>query len=219
MPLLIKAPGKPEGTVRHGTWTSLREGTAFVMHHALLPGIFLLDLGVTVVSFYRQLFPVFADQLYGLGAAGTGLLNTANAVGGIIGTLTVFYADRVSRKGVLVLAATLVYAVFLIAFGLNRVFPIGLCIVGVLGMTDSITVTMRQAIVQLTTPDSLLGRAASIRTFAAMSANSMGQVEVGILSSAIGAGHTMLIGGVLSVLFVLVVWRLVPSIRRYRYPQ
>ena len=217
LPLLIRASGKPDITSRQSTWTSLKEGTLFVMRHPLLPGIFFLDLGVTVVSFYRQLFPVFADQLYGLGASGTGLLNTANAIGGIIGTFAVFYAGKFSRKGVLVLAATLVYAVFLIAFGLNRSFPVGLVIVGILGMTDSMTVTIRQAIVQLTTPDQLLGRAASIRTFAAMSANNIGQVEVGMLSAIIGAGQTMFIGGMLSVFFVVIVWRFLPSIRRYRY--
>ena len=217
LPLLIKASGKPEVTHRQSTWTSLKEGGLFVMRHPLLPGIFFLDLGVTVVSFYRQLFPIFADQLYGLGAQGTGLLNTANAIGGIVGTLAVFYAGRFSRKGLLVLVATLVYAFFLVAFGLNRSFPIGLGIVGVLGMTDSMTVTVRQAIVQLVTPDQLLGRAASIRTFAANTANNIGQVEVGMLSATIGAGETMLIGGVLSVLFVVIVWRFLPRIRRYRY--
>ena len=217
LPLLIRASGKPEVTHRQSTWMSLKEGTLFVIRHPLLPGIFGLDLGVTIVSFYRQLFPIFADQLYGLGAEGTGFLNTANAIGGIAGTLAVFYAGRFSRKGVLVLVATLVYAVFLIAFGLNRSFPLGLGIVGVLGMADSMTVTVRQAIVQLVSPDKLLGRAASIRTFAANTANNIGQVEVGMLSSAIGAGHTMLIGGLLSVLFVVVVWRLVPSVKRYRY--
>jgi MFS family permease len=217
LPLLIRTSGKPERTALQSTWTSLKEGTLFVMRHPLLPGVFFLDLGVTVVSFYRQLFPVFADQLYGLGATGTGLLNTANAMGGILGTLAVFYAGKLPRKGVLVLGATLVYAVFLVAFGLNKSFPVGLAIVGVLGLTDSMTVTVRQAIVQLTTPDQLLGRAASIRTFAANSANNIGQVEVGMLSSVIGAGPTMLLGGILSVVFVVMVWRFVPNVRRYRY--
>ncbi|MFC1953822.1 MFS transporter [Chloroflexota bacterium] len=219
LPLLIKASGKPEIISQQSTWKSLKEGTLFVMRHRLLPGIFLLDFGVTVVSFYRQLFPVFADQLYGLGARGTGLLNTTNSIGGIIGTLAVFYAGKFPRKGILVLAATLVYAFFLITFGLNRSFPVGLVIVGILGLADSMTVTMRQAIVQLTTPDKLLGRAASMRTFAAMSANNIGQVEVGLLSGIIGAGQTMLIGGVLSVLFVVIVWRFMPTIRKYRYPE
>ncbi|MFC2038251.1 MFS transporter [Chloroflexota bacterium] len=219
LPMLIRASGKPEAASRESIWKSLKEGVLFVMRHSLLPGIFLLDFGVTIVSFYRQLFPVFADHLYGLGAEGTGLLNTANAVGGIIGTFAVFYAGKFRQKGVLVLAATLGYALFLITFGLNTNFALGLVIVGILGMTDSITVTMRQAIVQLTTPDQLLGRAASMRTFAAMSANNLGQVEVGMLSGIIGAGNTMLIGGILSVLFVAIIWRLMPGISKYRYPE
>ena len=185
--------------------------------HPLLPGLYLLDLGVTVVSFYRQLFPVFARQLYGLGASGTGLLNTANAVGGILGAFAVFFTGRFSRKGVVTLAGTLMYAVFLIAFGFNRNFPLGLIIVGVLGMTDTLSMTMRSTIIQLTTPDKLLGRASSIGNFVAMGANNVGQVEVGMLSAAIGAGQTMVLGGALSVLFVLAVWRFVPSIRKYRY--
>jgi MFS family permease len=217
LPLLIRASGKPEVTARHSPWTSLKEGGFFVSRHALLPGLYLLDLGVTVVSFYRQLFPVFARQLYGLGASGTGLLNTANAVGGILGAFAVFFTGRFSSKGVVTLVGTLMYAVFLIAFGVNRNFPLGLIIVGVLGMTDTLSMTMRSTIVQLTTPDQLLGRASSIGNFVAMGANNLGQVEVGMLSAAIGAGQTMVLGGVLSVVFVLAVWRFLPRIRKYRY--
>lgn len=160
---------------------------------------------------------MFARQLYGLGASGTGLLNTANAVGGILGAFAVFFTGRFSRKGVVTLAGTLMYAVFLIAFGVNRNFPLGLIIVGVLGMTDTLSMTMRSTIVQLTTPDQLLGRASSIGSFVAMGANNLGQVEVGMLSASIGAGQTMVLGGVLSVLFVLTVWRFLPSIRKYHY--
>jgi hypothetical protein len=162
---------------------------------------------------------MFARQLFGLGASGTGLLNTANAVGGILGAFAVFFTIRFPKKGLLSLAGTLVYAVFLIAFGVNRNFLLGLIIVGVLGMTDTLSMTMRSTILQLTTPDQLLGRASSIGSFAAMGANNLGQVEVGMLSAAIGAGQTMVIGGMLSVLFVLMVWRFLPGIRKYRYKQ
>jgi MFS family permease len=216
-PLLIRVSGKPEGPVRKSPWKSLKEGGVFVSKHGLLPGLYLLDLGVTVVSFYRQLFPVFSHQLYGLGAAGTGLLNTANAVGGILGALAVFFTGRFARKGVVTLVGTLLYAIFLIAFGFNKNFPLGLVIVGVLGMTDTLSMTMRSTIIQLTTPDQLLGRASSIGNFVAMGANNIGQVEVGLLSSAIGAGSTMVLGGVLSVIFVVAVWRFMPKISKYRY--
>jgi MFS family permease len=219
LPLLIRVTGKPEVTTRRSTWASFKEGGSFISRHQLLPGLYLLDVGVTIVSFYRQLFPMFARQLFGLGASGTGLLNTANAVGGILGAFAVFFTIRFPKKGLLSLAGTLVYAVFLIAFGVNRNFLLGLIIVGVLGMTDTLSMTMRSTILQLTTPDQLLGRASSIGSFAAMGANNLGQVEVGMLSAAIGAGQTMVIGGMLSVLFVLMVWRFLPGIRKYRYKQ
>lgn len=216
-PLLIRASGQPDRQESRSTVKSLKDGYAFVMGHRLLPGMYALDIGVTIVSFYRQLFPVFADQLYGLGAAGTGLLNTANSIGGVLGTMVVLYTTRVNRKGMLVLLATLVYAFLLLAFGMNRVFVVGLVIVALLGMTDSVSATMRQAIVQLTTPDRLLGRASSAHYFSAMGANHLGQMEVGVLSGAIGAGDTMVLGGVISVVVVVAIWRIMPGIRRYIY--
>ena len=216
-PLLLNASGRPEGGSAGAPIKSLREGYAFVMGHQLLPGLFLLDIGVTVVSFYRTLFPVFADQLYGLGASGTGLLSTANSIGAILGSFVIFFTDRFAPKGVLVLVATLAYALLLFAFGINTVFVLGLVIVGLLGATDGVGMTMRQAIAQLTTPDRLLGRVSSAHSFAAMGANNLGQIEVGVLSGAIGAGNTMLLGGVIAVAAVLAVWRFVPGIRSYRY--
>ncbi|MBM3933773.1 MAG: MFS transporter [SAR202 cluster bacterium] len=217
-PVIISASGRPEGTMlKRTTVSALKEGFGFVMGHQLLPGLYLLDIGVTVVSFYRQLFPIFADQLYGMGASGTGMLNTANSVGAILGTMLVFYTGRFARKGLLVIVCSGVYAVLLIAFGLVHYLPLGLLIVAGLGLTDAVSMTMRQAIVQLTTPDKLLGRTSSAHTFAAQGANNVGQVEVGFLSAIIGAGATMVIGGFVSIGVVGAIWFLMPGLRKYRY--
>ena len=216
-PLLLRASGKPEGGSVRAPISSIKEGYAFVMGHPLLPGLFALDLGVTVVSFYRMLFPVFADQLYGLGASGTGLLSAANAAGAIVGSLVVFFTDRIPRKGRIVLVATLAYAFLLFGFGINTIFVVGLALVALLGATDSVGMTMRQAITQLTTPDKLLGRASGAQSFAAMGANNLGQIEVGVLSGAIGAGATMVFGGAVAVVATVLIWRLMPGINTYRY--
>ena len=216
-PFFIKASGKPETKPEVSTWTSLKEGFTFVRHHQLLPGLFGLDLAVTIVSFYRQLFPIFAKELYGMGATGTGLLNAANSMGSIAGSFLVFFTDRLAHKGRLVIIATAIYAVLLVFFGVNRIFFIGLGIVALLGLTDSISMTMRQAIVQLTTPDQILGRASSVRNFAAQGSNSLGQIEVGVMSALIGAGSTMMLGGIVSIVFVALIWRFMPGIWRYQY--
>ena len=134
-----------------------------------------------------------------------------------MGTFLVLYTSRFRRKSLIVLIGTLIYAVFLFAFGANRIFPLGLVIVGTAGATDSISMTMRQTIVQLTTPDKLLGRASSSHSFAAMGANNLGQLEVGVMSGLIRAGNTMILGGVVSLLVVGAIWQFMPGIRRYRY--
>jgi predicted MFS family arabinose efflux permease len=217
-PALIRASGEPNFEEnRKGTISSLVEGLGFVKRHRLLPGLYLLDIGVVIFSFYRELLPVFADQLFGMGAQGTAWLAAADSVGGIIGTLLVFYMSRWPRKGFIVLVGTSMYAILLILFGINTIFILGLVIIGFLGLLDSISMVMRQTLVQLTTPDQLLGRASSVHSFAAMGANHLGTLEVGIVSSFVGAGFTMVIGGFVSVFVVIGIWYFIPNISIYRY--
>lgn len=216
-PLMIRGSGAPEGGSRRTGWPSIVEGFRFVRAHRILPGLYLMDIGVTVVSFYRMLFPVFADQLYGLGAAGVGALNAANSLGGVLGALVVLTTVNLRHKGGIVLIATLLYAILLFAFGVNRIFPLGIVIVALLGGTDAVGMAMRQTVVQLTTPDRLLGRASSAHSFAAMGANNIGQMEVGFMSTVIGAGNTMILGGVVAVGVVLLIWRFIPGVRNYQY--
>lgn len=220
-PYLIRVSGKPaDSTVKvtfTSTWTSLIEGVKFVRRHRILPGLYLLDIGVTVFSFYRFLFPIFSDQLYGLGAAGTGILTSVNGIGGIAGSALVLYTAKMPRKGVLVLFATALYALLLIAFGSIHIFWVGIIIVTCLGATDAVGMVMRQTVVQLTTPDRLLGRASSAHSFAAMSANHVGQYEVAQMSAIVGAGPTMVIGGLISIVVVGLIWKFLPGVSNYRY--
>jgi len=217
-PAMINASGAPDpNTTAQSKVSALREGAKFVKGHPILPGLYLLDVGVTIVSFYRMLFPLFASGLYGMGAEGTALLGSANALGGVGGSMLVFFTEKIRQKGIIVLTATLAYAIGLIAFGLTPIFWIGLIIVAFLGATDSVGMTMRQAIVQLTTPDRLIGRASSAHSFAAMTANNAGQMEVAFVSAAIGAGATMVLGGFIGIAVVGIIWVAIPGIRRYEY--
>ena len=217
-PAMINASGTPDpDTTAQSKVSALREGAKFVKGHPILPGLYLLDVGVTIVSFYRMLFPLFASGLYGMGAEGTALLGSANALGGVGGSMLVFFTEKIRQKGIIVLTATLAYAIGLIAFGLTPIFWIGLIIVAFLGATDSVGMTMRQAIVQLTTPDRLIGRASSAHSFAAMTANNVGQMEVAFVSAAIGAGATMVLGGFIGIAVVGIIWVAIPGIRRYEY--
>jgi MFS family permease len=224
-PYFIKASGTPDGGTRRMSVKIVREGWGYILKHPILPGLYMLDIGVTVVSFYRMLFPIFTESFYNCAppdgenvcARQVGWLGSANSIGAIAGGFLVLGASRFQRKGVMVLWATLAYSLLLFAFAYNRDLALGLAIVVGLGMTDAVTMVMRQTIVQLTTPDALLGRASSAHSFAAMGANNVGQAEVAFMSAAIGAGPTMVIGGAVATGVTLLIWWGLAGIRKYRY--
>jgi len=219
LPLLIRVRFQPPlvreaGSTVQRTW----EGFRFVRRHRLLPGLYILDAGITVFSFYRQLFPLFAKELYGGGATATGLLTAANSFGGIGGTLLVLFLRNYRAKGMLVLYATIIYALLLFPLAISRQLWVGMFLIGGLGAMDGISVAMRQSIVQLTTPDQMRGRAVALQVLAAQTANNFGTLEVGFLTAAAGLSFTLTFGGVAALAFTLGAWRLVPGIRNYRFP-
>ena len=220
LPLLIRAKlerperDESEGSMLHRIW----EGVVYVRSHPILPGLYIMDIGVTIVSFYRQIFPLIADRMFRSGAAAVGIMTAANSFGGVAGTFAVLFMAKYRAKGMIVLYATLVYAILLIAFGLSPYLWLGSIILIGLGATDAIGMTTRQTTVQLTTPDHMRGRAVSAHSVSAMSANNLGTFEVGFMSEQIGANNTMILGGVISVVVVIAVWRLMRGIREYRYP-
>ena len=87
-----------------------------------------------------------------------------------------------------------------------------------LGATDSIGMTTRQTIVQLTTPDNMRGRAVSFHSLSAMTANNIGTLEVGFFSALIGADNTMVMGGIIGLIVVIAIYAFSKQLREYRYP-
>jgi hypothetical protein len=85
LPVLIRARGRAAGASRGRTLAQIWEGFRFTVRHPILPGLFLLDTGITVVSFYREILPVLARGLFRGGASATGILGAANSAGAVAG--------------------------------------------------------------------------------------------------------------------------------------
>ena len=186
-----------EGAVRHRI-RMMMEGLRYILAHPLLPGLYLLDWGMTLVTFYRELFPMFVAQLwtdhlrYHLSFRQTvSLLTATNFLGGITGGVFTFYTGKVEkRKGRTVVIATLFYGAASIAFGLNKHLLFAFPIVFLCGALDAVGASTRKQIIVITVVDEMLGRAASGGSFAALVANSIGQIYVAAMSSLIGPGKS-----------------------------
>ena len=69
---------------------------------------------------------------------------------------------------------------------------------------------------RLTSPDHLRGRAVSLHSVAAMTANNIGHFEIGITSELIGTRNTLMVGGLISCIVVIVIWKAFKGVGTYK---
>ena len=193
-----------------------RDGVSFVSKHPILPGLFLLDAGITTASFYREILPVLALGLFAGGASATGFLGAANSAGAIFGSFIALMLVGFRAKGMLVLYASFAYGFFLFGFGTATTLWFGVLMIALLGAADAVTVAVRQTTVMLTTPDHMRGRAFALMILAAQTANNVGTVWVGTWAGLIGASNTMVMGGVISIVATALIWWFWKPIREFR---
>ena len=219
MPLLMGINGRAERSNQEGSNTQLEqtiEGIRYLKNHPLLPGLYLLDIGITTSSFYREVLPVLALGLFAGGASATGLLGASNSAGAILGSLFVLLLVGVRAKGMLVLYASFAYGIFLLGFATADSLILGMILIALLGAADAVTVAVRMATVMLTTPDHMRGRAFSLLHLTAVTANNVGTIWVGFWAANIGAANTMIMAAFISISATALIWLLWKPIREFR---
>jgi predicted MFS family arabinose efflux permease len=190
-------------------------GVRFLFSEPIILILVMLDFIVIGVGYYRPLLPVFAKDILLIGPAGFGMLSSAPAVGGIIGTVTLLTIGDVKSKGLLALWAFLAYSLALGAFAISRSFWLSLVLLGAMGMANSLQAVMRQTTFHLLTPDPVRGRAFSVFNMFSQGANAMGALEVGFMAALLGAPGSLLFGCAVGGLLTVVCWTMLPGLRSF----
>ena len=214
--LAIRTPGKPAGARRQVRVRDAIEGVRFIWIQRIILSLLLLDFGTVLVGFYQPLLPIFASDVFRVSASGLGLLYAAPAIGLLLGSASLLSVGDIKRKGALAVVAALLFAGSLGLLGFAPWFWLGLLAVGALGFFDSISVTMRRTVVQLLAPDSMRGRATSLITVFAQSANALGALIAGTVAAFLGAPITLVLGSILCVIVILSISRAIPQLWHYR---
>jgi len=200
---LIALPRVAPAGKHQSVWRSIVDGFAYVKERRLIWQLMSLDFSATFFSAYRVLLPSLARDVLHVGASGHGLLSAAPAAGAIIGSAAVFRMRSVRRKGALVLAATMGYALAAMLLAQVPIFGVALLAAGSVGFFDAITTTLRQAVVQLDTPDHLRGRVTSAYQMVSRGGPSLGQAQMGALAASLGAPLALTAGASVTLLYAL----------------
>lgn len=214
--LAVRSSGRPEGQRRRVNMRSIIEGVEFIWVQRIILSLFMLDFGVTLVGFYRPILPIFSADVFKTGASGLGLLYAAPSLGSLLGSTALLMAGDITYKGVAVVAAAIFFAASLALLGLSQWFWMAVAAVIILGIADSISVTIRRTVVQLLAPDQMLGRASSLITVFAQATNGLGAILAGVAAQVMGAPNALLLGSGLCFLMILATCGAIPQLWRYR---
>ncbi len=211
----LAIPPSAEPSREKLAFASLLGGVKFLFTEPVVLAMVLLDFIIVGVGYYRPLLPVFAKDILFVGPAGFGMLSSAPAVGGMIGTVTLLIVRDIKAKGLLALWSFLAYALALGAFALSTNFWLSLGLLGAMGLANSLQAVMRQTSFHLLTPQHLRGRAFAVFQMFSQGANSVGATEVGFMAALIGAPGALLFGCAVGTLLTLGYWIGMPRLRAF----
>ena len=200
-----------------GGWAAAVEGLRFLRDSPVLLATMALDFLAGFFGSSTTLMPIFASTVLGGGPQTLGWLLTAPAAGAVAGATVMASRRPMTRPGVGILAAIVVFGLCITAFALSRNLWLSLAFLALSGAADSVSVSQRHTLRNLLTPDRLRGRVAAAHSTFAAGGPQLGDVRSGIVASWTGAPAAVAIGGVAAVLAALIIARQVPGIARFRW--
>ena len=193
---------------------SLKEGVRFVFKTKAILGALSLDMIAVLFGGAVALLPVFAQDILEVGSEGFGVLRAAPAVGAFITMLITAYIPISKNAGLKLLAAIFGFGVCIIVFGLSSIFWISVVALFFSGVTDGVSMVIRQTILQLKTPDHMRGRVSSVNSMFVGSSNELGAFESGVTAKLMGTVTAVVFGGTMTLITVITTGIVSPTFRK-----
>jgi MFS family permease len=211
-------PMRPEGDLSRPGLTGVLDGLGFLVRHPVVRGALLTDLAATVLAMPVSLFPLVNAERFGNNPRTLGLFLTAIAAGGVIASVFSGAFTRLPRPGRVMLAGSATWGAALTLFGVSRDPWLGLAFLVVAGAADTVAVVSRSTIVQLHTPDAMLGRVTAAEQIVGQAGPDVGNMRGGLVAAATSGTVALVSGGLLCLAAVGLVGAVTPELRRSGVP-
>jgi MFS family permease len=206
----VPAPFRGESLIQ-----SLLGGVRYVARTPPLIGSMGLDLFAVFFGGAIALLPVFASDILHVGSVGLGVMRTAPSVGALLVMLVATRRPPGRHAGRSLLVCVAGFGVSMIVFGLSTVFVVSLLALFVSGVTDGVSMIIRNTILRVLSPESIRGRVASVNWVFIGASNELGAFESGVAAKLFGTVPSVVAGGLLTLGIVGLVAVGVPTLRRF----
>jgi MFS family permease len=209
----IKSPTRPQ-SLAGSPIEKVKEGLVYIWKEKIVFGAISLDLVAVLLGGATALLPVYARDVLQVGPEGFGILRAAPAIGAtLVGLMLAAYPIR-QHAGTFMLGGVAVFGAATVVFGLSKVFWLSVAALAVLGAADMLSVFVRQALIQVVTPDPMRGRVAAVSTLFVSGSNELGEFETGLVARFIGPVAAAVYGGIGAILATGLWAAMFPQLRK-----
>jgi predicted MFS family arabinose efflux permease len=180
--------------------------------------LLLLALVATMGMPYTVLMPAIAANVLHGGPHTLGYLMTASGVGALGGAFYLASRRSVLGLGRVMVAATAVFGVALVAFSLSRVLWLSLLLLPFIGGGMMVETASTNTILQTIVSDDMRGRVMSFFTMAFLGTAPLGSLLAGFVADRIGPMDTIMVGGAACVIGAAVFSVRLPKLRAHVRP-
>jgi len=195
------APGgaRAEAKAAETAFRRITSGLRFVFADQVLLSALALDMFAVLFGGVEAILPIFAADILRIGASGLGLLQAAPSLGALLGGALMIRRPPNRGTGKTLLWVVTGFGVCIIAFALSRSVWVSVGLLALAGGLDSVSMVIRGAIVQLSSPPDMRGRVAAVNAIFIGTSNELGAFESGVAAKLLGTVPSVVFGGVLTL--------------------
>jgi MFS family permease len=193
---------------------SLFAGVAFIRANPVVLGAIAVDLFATVLGSVAALLPIYAKDVLHTGPWGLGLLRSAPAVGGLVVSIWMTHHAVTHSVGRRMFIAVGVYGAATALFAVSGNLVVSMLLLTIVGAADLMSTVLRHSLVQMATPNELLGRVSAAHSTSISASNQLGQFRAGAVAEYTGPVIAALLGGVTTLVAAALCVRAFPALAR-----
>lgn len=191
-------------------------GFRYIFSNKVVLGAISLDMFAVLMGGAVALLPIYAKDILNAGPTELGLLRAAPGLGAIVMALYLTRFPVRDHAGKVLFLFVGLFGAFTVIFGFSTTVWVSIPALALVGAADMVSVTIRETIMQLWTPEEVRGRVNAVNSVFIGASNELGEFRAGTVAHLLGPVPAVVIGG-FGAMGIAVIWsRIFPQLREQR---
>lgn len=195
-------------------FASIGAGLRFVFSTQIMLAAITLDMFAVLFGGAVAILPAFIHEILNGSPENLGLLRAMPAIGSILISIWLTRVPLDRNSGKIMMLSVAGFGLATIGFGFSGSLWLAATCLFFTGLFDGVSVVLRHTILQLVTPPDMQGRVSAINGLFIGSSNELGALESGLAANLLGLAPSIVFGGSMTLVVVLISWFAAPQLRR-----